>query len=139
DFSMRGLTPRWHRTTLPVTLAGSSELAKHRSASAVATPAAAALAASTIWVAFSDPVTDAPVTVNAGPVDGVIVALAWKVRAAFSAPTDVSHGTVVGVPTVPASGPSLPAELATNTPASEAPRKANSTGSMTFDVVPPIE
>src|SRR5213592_1228303 len=139
DFSMRGLTPRWQSTALPATLAGSSESAKQRSASAVATPAAAASAASMISVAFNAPVTDAPVSVNAAPADGVTVAVASKDRAGLSAPTEVIQGTAVGVPTVPGSGPSLPAELATKTPASEAPRKANSTGSMTFDVVPPIE
>src|SRR5436305_417314 len=48
DFSMRGLTPRWHRTTLPVTLLEASESGKQRSASAVVTPVAAAPAAPTI-------------------------------------------------------------------------------------------
>ena len=59
-----------------------------------------------------------------------IVALPRNVRAGLSAATAVTHGTEVGEPTVLAAGPSLPAEVATNTPASEAPRKATSTGSI---------
>src|SRR3954454_10369486 len=135
---MRGFTPRWQSTTLPLT-ALDSEPAKQRSASATGTPAAAASAASIMSVAGRPPVTDAPVTWKAGPVGGVIVALLSTARAGMSAPTEFSHGTVVGLPTVDGSGPSLPAEFATNTPASEAPRKANETGSMRSDVVPPTE
>jgi hypothetical protein len=41
--------------------------------------------------------------------------------------------------TVPASGPSLPAEAATNTPAAYASRNASSTGSVYGSVPPEIE
>src|SRR4051795_3582939 len=123
---MRGLTPRRHRTTLPVTFAESSELGKHFSASAVATPALAASTESTICVpAGSAAVSEEPVIV---PTPLLIVALPVNVRASLAAATEVSHGAEVGVPTVPGAGPSLPAELATKTPASEANRKATSTG-----------
>src|SRR5947209_11419002 len=125
---MRGFTPRWQSTILPVTLAGSSVLGKQRAASAVAAPAAAELAASTIAAPTGRAaVTDAPLIV---PTPPEIVAVAAKVRASFSAATVVTQGAAAGVPIVPAAGPSLPAEVATNTPASEAPRKATSTGSM---------
>ena len=52
------------------------------------------------------------------------VTVEMNARASVLAPTVVSHGTEAGEPTVPAPGPLLPAELATKTPASEAPRKA---------------
>jgi hypothetical protein len=68
-----------------------------------------------------------------------MVVVAPNEREVESAPTAVSHGAEAGVPTVLASGPALPAELATNTPASEAPRKATESGSMTVEVSEPTE
>src|SRR5256885_2443462 len=140
DLSIRALPPRWQRTTLPVTSAGSSALPRHSWAAAGSAPARVELAESTTPVAGSAAVTEAPLTSNGRAPAGVIVAVAWNVRAGASAPTEVSQGAVVGVATVPASGPELPAALATNTPASDAPRKASCTGSATLVfAAPPIE
>src|SRR4051794_14114598 len=122
---MRSLLPRRQSTTLPVTFAGSSVPGKHSAVSVGSAPATPLLAASTTCVGvLRAPVTEAPVMSNGAPGDGVTCAVAANVRAGLSAATEVSHGTVVGVPTVLAPGPLLPAELATNTPASEAPRNA---------------
>src|SRR3954447_25157325 len=112
---MRGLVPRLHSTILPATAAELSEPGKHSSASAADCPAAAELAASTICAAGSAAVTDAPEIV---PTPASIVALPESVRAGWSATAAVTGGAEVGVPTVLAVGPSLPAEVATNTPAS---------------------
>lgn len=68
-----------------------------------------------------------------------MVAVDSKVRARLEAATEVSHGTPLGDPTVPGAGPALPAELATNTPASEAPRNATSTAPMTCESAAPME
>src|SRR5690242_6096774 len=98
---MRSLTPRRQSTTLPATFAGSSVPGWQRAASAAVAPVAALLAASTTWVGVvSAPVTDAPVMSNGAPLAGVMCAVAVNVRAGLSAATEVSHGTVVGVPTV---------------------------------------
>src|SRR5690242_6801350 len=105
---MRSLTPRRQSTTLPATLAGSSVPGLHSSASAAAAPAMALVAASATGAAVASAgVTDAPVMSNGAPLDGVMCAVAVKVRAGLSAATEVSHGTVVGVPTVLAPGPEL--------------------------------
>src|SRR3954453_14904093 len=133
---MRGLTPRLHSTILPLTAAELREPGKHSSASAADAPAAAEFAESTICAAGSAAVTDAP---RIAPTPLLTVAAPSKVRAALSAATDVTHGAAVGVPRVPGPGPSLPAELATKTPASDAPRKEISTGSMSVGVLAPIE
>ena len=61
-----------------------------------------------------------------------------KVRSWVLAPTDVTHGTEAGPPTVSAPGPELPFEVATQTLASAANRKAMSAGSVR-DAPPPIE
>ena len=59
-------------------------------------------------------------------------------RRNVDAATVVTHGA--GWSSVLAPGPLLPAELATNTPAFEAPRKAFATGSSGLDSeLPPIE
>jgi hypothetical protein len=63
----------------------------------------------------------------------------WKARPSVVAATDVTHGTPVGDPIVPAFGPLLPAALATNTPAAAAPRKACSTGPNASEVELPTE
>src|SRR3954453_2137752 len=133
---MRGLSPRLHSTILPVTAVELSEPGSHSSAFAVVCPAAAELAESTICAAGSAAVTDAPLIV---PTPLLIVALPENVRAALSAATAVTHGAEVGVPTLLGVGPSLPAEVATKTPASDAPRKVISTGSMRSAVLEPIE
>ena len=75
-----------------------------------------ALAASTIGVSGSASLTDAPFSVVVAPaLVAVIVELSE--RCSVLAATDVVHGTLDGAPTVPAFGPALPAEFATNTPA----------------------
>src|SRR3954451_2502861 len=135
---MRALLPRRQSTTLPATFAGSSEFGMHSSAWAAVAGALAAPAASTSGVSGSAWVTDAPLIENCSLLP-LIVAVAVNARASVSAPTVVSHGTEAGEPTVEAPGPELPAELATNTPASEAPRKATSSGPITVDVVLPTE
>src|SRR2546423_1357175 len=90
DFSMRGLTPRWHRTILPVTLLEARESGKQRWASAVVTPVAAAPAASTISVLVgSAAVIDEPEIV---PTPWSMVAVPRKVRASVAAPTEGRHG-----------------------------------------------
>jgi len=58
-------------------------------------------------------------------------------RLCVPAATVVSHGP--GCATVDVAGPLLPAEAATNTPASAANRKAISTGSAKLVVVPLTE
>src|SRR4051812_28004740 len=136
--SMRALLPRRQSTTLPATFAGSSEFGMQSSALACVAPAFTALAASTSGVSGSALVTDAPTIENCSLLP-LIVAVELNWRVSVSAPTVVSHGTEAGEPTVPTPGPELPAELATNTPASEAPRKACSSGPKTYDVVPPTE
>jgi hypothetical protein len=63
---------------------------------------------------------------------------AWKARRNVAAATVVTHGA--GWSSVLAPGPLLPAELATNTPALEAARKAWATESSTDDSEePPME
>src|SRR5436305_14441360 len=141
DFSMRSLTPRRQSTTLPATAAGSS-VSGSQSAASVSGTAGVALAcsASTTGVGvLSACVTEAPWIVKAGPLDGVIVAVASNVRASVPAATVVSQGTAAGAPTVPGSGPSLPAEFETKTPASDAPRNAYDSASMTVGVDEPTE
>ncbi len=65
--------------------------------------------------------------------------MASNVRASDAAATVVSHGTAAGEPTVDSPGPALPAEFATNTPASEAPRNATSVGPISALLSDPIE
>src|SRR4051794_30229880 len=115
---MRALLPRRQSTILPVTLAGSSVLAMHSSALAAEAPARAEVAASASGLVPSAFVTEAPLIVNV-PVAPLTVTLAVNARCSVSAPTVVSHGTEAGEPTVLAPAPALPAELATNTPASD--------------------
>ena len=52
----------------------------------------------------------------------------WNARSWWLAPTEVTQGTDAGLPTVDGLGPALPAEVATNTPASAANKKAMSSG-----------
>src|SRR6478736_5513105 len=118
---MRALSPRRQSTTLPVTFAGSSVRALHRATSAAGAPGSPALAESTSGESGSALVTEAPLIVKVS-LAPLTVTVEMKARASVLAPTVVTHGTDAGEPTVPAPGPLLPAELATNTPASDAPR-----------------
>jgi hypothetical protein len=135
---MRALSPRRQSTTLPATLAGSSVLGLHSATSVAGTPARPAPAASTSGVSGSAFVTEAPLIVNVS-LAPLTVTVAVKDRASELAATVVSHGTEAGEPTVPAPGPSLPAELATKTPASAALRKAIESSPITVDVGLPTE
>ena len=139
-FSIRSLTPRRHRTTFPVTLAGSSVSAWQSSASsAVAGASAASSASMRVVAAGSASIDEPPVRARSSPGASVIVAVALKARELDAAATEVSHGTEAGEPTVSAPGPALPAELATKTPASDAPRKAISSEPITVEVSDPME
>src|SRR4051794_33036151 len=120
---MRALSPRRQSTTLPVTFAGSSVPALQSARSPAGAPGSPAAAASTTGVSGSALVTDAPLIVNCS-LAPLTVTVEMNARAIVLAPTVVSHGTEAGEPTVPAPGPSLPAELATKTPAPEAARYA---------------
>src|SRR4051794_1386856 len=135
---MRALLPRRQSTTLPATLAGSSVFGMHSSALAAVAPARAELAASTTGVAGSALVTEAPLIVNVSFAP-LIVTVEENWRASVSAPTVVSHGTPLGEPIVEAPGPELPAELATKTPASDAPRNAIASALRIVEVVEPTE
>src|SRR3954471_10148498 len=128
--STRALSPRRQSTTLPVTFAGSSVPGLQSAACAAATPARPDFSASTTGASGSALVTDAPLIANVSPAP-LIEAVALNWRASVEAATVVSHGTEAGEPTVPTPGPSLPAELATKTPASLAPRNAISSGPIT--------
>src|SRR3954451_17200346 len=135
---MRALLPRRQSTTLPATFAGSSEFGMQSSALAAETPERADVAASASGVAGSALVTEAPLNEKV-PVAPLTVTVAVKARCSVSAPTVGSHGTEAGEPTVPTPGPALPAELATNTPASDAPRKASDSAVSTVEVSLPTE
>src|SRR5690349_24631132 len=121
--SMRAFTPRTQTTTFPVTLAGSRVLATQSDASPALALASLALWAVTSGLAsVSDGVVEAP-TYRA-PLPS---STAWNARRNVAAATVVTHGA--GWSRVLAPGPLLPAELATNTPALEAARKAWATES----------
>ena len=120
-------------TILPVTSAGSSVSGPQSLASASSPPATPAASEST---SFFDKtrlsLIEAPTILVPLPSTRVFSKL-WCVEAA----TVVSHGLLCA--TVEASGPELPADAATKTPASAAPSKANSVSSMTVSVSPEIE
>ena len=69
----------------------------------------------------------------------VTVTVVRNERPRVLAATVASHGTDPGEPTVLTPGPLLPPELATNTPASVAPRNASACDGSTVDVALPIE
>ena len=68
------------------------------------------------------------------PPAGVTVSVDWNSRVCVDAATVMTHGERCSA--VPAPGPLLPAEAATNTPAAYASRNASSTGSL-YGFVPP--
>ena len=147
-FSTRPFWPRWQRTALPATAARSSEPGRHSAALSTATPAAGTAAASTSGAPARLPVSDPPFPTTAsgtpaglppGGTPGMTENVDSNVRPSVVAATDVTQGTPVGDPIVPALGPSLPAALATNTPAAAAPRNARSTGPNTAEVAEPTE
>src|SRR3954465_1405098 len=105
-FSTRALPPRIHSTIAPATVFGNarSHAASFR------------LAASTTGAALTPAVIDAPLTDSVSTPDRSV---SWlrNCRSVVLAATLVTHGALAGAPIVPASGPLLPAETATNTPA----------------------
>src|SRR5215217_409426 len=115
-------TPRSQTTTLPATLAASSEPGPQRFG--LVAPAAAAAAATTTGLpATSDFMIEAPRYSEPSETLTVPSSSLGKVDAA----TVVSHGAAwLTVETV---GPELPAEAETKTPAAAAFRKASATGS----------
>src|ERR1051325_9963388 len=74
------------------------------------------VAASTTGLPLTASVIDAPFTANVWLPDRS-VSLLMNCRSVVLAATLATHGALAGEPTVPASGPLLPAETATNTPA----------------------
>src|SRR6478752_6429636 len=117
--STRSLVPRSQSTILPLTLAGSRPgppghvLEKH-SAAAVEFATSPAAAESTSGPLADTRVDEMPLSVTPLPR----IALAEITRLCVPAATVVSHG--LGCATVLAVGPLLPADAATNTPASAA-------------------
>ncbi len=102
---------------MPATFAGSSAPSLHSAASAAAAPGLPDSAASASGAAGSAAVTDAPRIVKSGWPGTLTVTVEANWRSSVDAATDVVHGTTLGVPTVPAPGPALPAEFAMKTPA----------------------
>src|SRR4051794_33448555 len=133
DLFIRALSPRRQSTMAPVTFAGSSVPSWHRAARA-AEPANPAAAASTSGAEARAPPTEAPLTVKPGPPARLTVTVEVNARLTVEAATEVVHGTLEGEPTVPAPGPELPAEFATNTPALAALSSASSCGPNTAAV-----
>src|SRR5262249_43268048 len=82
-------------------------------------------------------VIDAPSTVNTSPLLARTVSVAANSRVWVDDETVATHGD--RWLTVPGNGPSLPADVETNTPAAYASRKASSTGSLNGSVPPEIE
>src|SRR6478736_1132368 len=130
----RSLVPRSHSTILPATLAGSStgvppfhEVEKHNAAAEALAPGRAAAVESMKGAGPAEAAaSEMPLTVLPLPS----VTEPTEVRLCVPAATVVSHGP--GCATVLAVGPLLPADAATNTPASAAYMKAISTGSRKF-------
>src|SRR5262249_46474927 len=132
--------PRSQTTILPVTFAGSRTATpplpafeKHWRTLSGSAPARPASFARTSGVSAGTPATiEVPWNVRPSPSVSVL----WNEVCVLAA-TVVSHG--LGCATVDAVGPLLPADAATNTPASEAFRNATSTAFRKFVVVPLIE
>ena len=132
-FSTRSLTPRSQTTILPSTLSGSRLPRKHSAAaSSSASPAAARVELISLVCGSFCWEIEAPRIRLPLPRTTVFSKL-WWVEAA----TVVSQGLLCA--TVDSPGPALPAEVATKMPASAAPSKAISTGSMTVSVTPEME
>ncbi len=109
-FSTRALTPRWQATILPVNSAGRGRRVAQRVAS-TALPTDRTTGSGAVTPA----VIDAPTNVAVAPPDPVTVSVDWNSRVCVDAATVVVHGDRWLA--VPAPGPSLPADAATNTPA----------------------
>src|SRR5215217_7650177 len=122
--------PRWQATILPVNApAGAGE--PHR----MLYPGSSL--ASTTGAGPAPGVIEAPSTVKVSPLPAFTVSVVANSRVWVDAATVVTHGD--RWLTVPAPGPSLPADAETNTPAAYASRNASSTGSVNGSVPPEIE
>src|SRR5262245_35267324 len=129
-FSTRALPPRWHATILPVKVPGGAGVVQ----SALEYGASVD---STTGAGPAPSVRDAPLLVKTSPLDAVTVSVVANSRVCVDAATDVTHGDKWF--TVPAPGPSFPADADTKTPAAYASRNASSTGSLNGSVPPDIE
>src|SRR5688572_13852155 len=114
--------PRLQSTILPATLAGSSTVGAQNSTRDALAPASPAAVESIRGLDPSALAYDAPAWIAALPS----VTEPSPLRLCVPAATVVTHGP--GCATAE-SNPALPADVATNTPASAANRKATSTGS----------
>src|SRR6201991_4064743 len=121
--STRLLLPRTQSTILPATLAGSScgGVLTHCAANVGSLPGRPLVAASTSGALT--PAGPVPTPWYDAPLPSVRVLVAE--RSCVPAATVVVHGMPLS--TVPAPGPALPAEVATNTPALAAFRNDSST------------
>src|SRR3954468_3034987 len=133
-------TPRLQTTILPATFAESSsatppfaDLEKHCASFTVSAPATPAFVDRITGFRDATPGT-IEVPVKVAPLPSVIVS--WNAVCVLAA-TVVSQG--LGCATVETVGPLLPADAATNTPASSAKRNATSTEFRKLVVVPLIE
>src|SRR5689334_10716425 len=104
--STRPLPPRIHNTIDPATAFGSAR--SHMASSR--------LAASTTGAPLTPAVIDVPLTDRVSAPDRSVSWLT-NCRSVVLAATLVTQGALAGEPIVPPSGPLLPAETATNTPA----------------------
>src|SRR5215207_5371395 len=100
------LPPRIHSTIAPATVFGS----------ALSHWASSKVAAFTTGAPLTPAVIDAPLTDSVSTPDRSVSRLT-NCRSVVLAATLVTHGALAGAPIVPASGPLLPAETATKTPA----------------------
>ncbi|MNI29049.1 hypothetical protein D3C73_828540 [compost metagenome] len=129
--AVRSTTPRSQTTTLPATLAGSSEPGAQ--SAALPSPLAALVESTTPAPVTSRFMMDAPR--NLLPSENSTVP--WSSCEKEVAATVVNHGAPWF--TVLAVGPELPAEVATKMPAEAADRNANDTGSVVDVVEPEME
>src|SRR4051812_14599641 len=129
--SMRPLTPRWHRTTLPVAVPAAR--VDWQSASSPGR-----LCASTTGVGDEMPLVSVlPTMSSVAPPSAVRCSVERNERGPVEAPTVVVHGPPWSE--APAPGPLLPAEALTEIPALVASRNASSTASEYGCAPPEIE
>ena len=100
------MPPRIHSTIAPATALGSAR----------SQAASSRLAASTTGAPLTPAVIEAPLTDSVSAPDRSVSRLT-NCRSVVLAATLATQGALAGAPIVPASGPLLPAETATNTPA----------------------
>src|SRR3954470_11748787 len=130
---MRPLLPREQTTILPV--AAPAARSDWQSASSLPPPAFGRLDARTTGVGVEMPlVMVTPGMSNVAPPSAVRCSTLLKKRSDVAAPTVVTHGPPWSE--VPAPGPLLPADAATEMPAFVASRNAISTGSV-YGLAPP--